>query len=118
LAEEQQRYEAHRRHAGRTLDAESQARIRALAEDFPRVWNDPLILLANSPDRPEAEPMREILLISWRQPGQKQDPGPASPNHNAIYNYLLSRYGEFANSITPWSARVSARGCSGCWSRM
>ncbi len=43
LAEEQQRYEAHRQHAGRTLDAESQARIRALAEDFPRVWNDPLV---------------------------------------------------------------------------
>ena len=43
LAEEQQRYDAHRRHAGQVLDAESQARIRALAEDFPRVWNDPAV---------------------------------------------------------------------------
>jgi DNA invertase Pin-like site-specific DNA recombinase/predicted DNA-binding transcriptional regulator AlpA len=43
LTEEQRRHDAHRQHAGHSRDMESQARIRALAEDFPRVWNDPLV---------------------------------------------------------------------------
>jgi hypothetical protein len=59
-------------------------------------------LLANSPDRLKAKPIRENLLASWRQSGQKQDPGPASPNHNATYKPRLSPYRDFANSIRPF----------------
>jgi hypothetical protein len=36
-----------------------------------------LILLAKSPDWPEAERMREDLFVSWRQCGRKQDLRPA-----------------------------------------
>src|SRR5215208_5793035 len=44
--------------------------------------NDPT-LLANLPDWLKAAPMRENLLASWRQSGQKQDPCPSLLNHNA-----------------------------------
>src|SRR4051812_45437108 len=40
-------------------------------------------LLANLPDWLKAAPMRENLLASWRQSGQKQDPCPSLLNHNA-----------------------------------
>src|SRR3954468_4512486 len=42
-------------------------------------------LLANSPDWVKAAPMRENLLASWRQFGQKQDHCPSLLNHNAKY---------------------------------
>src|SRR4051812_35137060 len=57
------------------------------------------IPLAKSPDRLKTEPMRESLLASRRQSGQKQDRDPALPNHNAIYRPLLSPYRDFASSI-------------------
>src|SRR5918993_5278236 len=60
------------------------------------------ILLANPPDWPKAEPVREYLLVSWSQCGQKQVPGPASPNHKATCSPLLSPYRGFANSIPPF----------------
>src|SRR4051794_14183832 len=46
-------------------------------------------LLANSPDWLKAAPMRENLLASWRQFGQKQDHCPSLLNHNAKYKRLL-----------------------------
>src|SRR3954452_10794691 len=46
-------------------------------------------LLANSPDWLKAAPMRENLLASRRQSGQKQDPCPSLLNHNAKYKRLL-----------------------------
>src|SRR3954470_19171682 len=46
-------------------------------------------LLANSPDWLKAAPMRENLLASWRQSGQKQDPCPSLLNYNAKYKRLL-----------------------------
>src|SRR3954468_24784781 len=45
--------------------------------------------------------MRENLLASWRQFGQKQDPCPSLLNHNAKYKRLLPPYCDFANSIRP-----------------
>jgi hypothetical protein len=76
-------------------------------------------LLANSPDGLKAEPIRENLLASWRQSGQKQDPGPASPNHNATYKPRLSPYYDFANRSPAREARTfmgrkcGARVCRG-----
>jgi hypothetical protein len=57
------------------------------------------ILLANSPDWPEAEPLRENLLVSLREYGQKQVPGPTSPNYKETHSLPLSPYRDFANSI-------------------
>src|SRR4051812_14070965 len=57
--------------------------------------------LANSPDWLKAAPMRENLLASWRQPGQKQDPCPSLLNHNAKYMQLLPPYCDFANGVQP-----------------
>src|SRR4051812_997471 len=59
-------------------------------------------LLANSPDWLKAAPMRENLLASWRQFGQKQDPCPSLLNHNATYKRLLSSYCDFANGVRPF----------------
>src|SRR3954463_15467506 len=56
-------------------------------------------LLANSPDWLKAAPMRENLLASWRQPGQKQDPCPSLLNHNAKYKRLLPPCCDFANGV-------------------
>src|SRR3954468_23881185 len=55
--------------------------------------------LANSPDWLKAAPMRENLLASWRQSGQKQDPCPSLLNHNAKYMQLLPPYCDFANGV-------------------
>ena len=55
--------------------------------------------LANSPDWLKAAPMRENLLASWGQSGQKQDPCPSWLNHNAKYKRLLPPYCDFANSV-------------------
>jgi hypothetical protein len=65
-------------------------------------------LLANSPDWLKAEPMRENLLASCRQSGQKQDHDPALPNHNATSRLRLSPYRDFAN-------RSAARGRAPSW---
>src|SRR4051812_32945937 len=59
-------------------------------------------LLANSPDWLKAAPMRENLLASWRQFGQKQDPCPSLLNHNAKYKRLLPPYCDFANGVRPF----------------
>ena len=56
-------------------------------------------LLANLPDWLKAAPMRENLLASWRQSGQKQDPCPSLLNHNAKYKRLLPPYCDFANGV-------------------
>jgi hypothetical protein len=55
--------------------------------------------LANSPDWLKAAPMRENLLASRRQFGQKQDPCPSLLNHNAKYTRLLPPYCDFANGV-------------------
>src|SRR4051812_34611370 len=47
----------------------------------------------------EVAPMRENLLASWRQSGQKQDPCPSLLNHNAKYKRLLPPYCDFANGV-------------------
>src|SRR4051812_22613382 len=56
-------------------------------------------LLANSPDWLKAAPMRENLLASWRQFGQKQDHCPSLLNHNAKYKRLLPPCCDFANGV-------------------
>src|SRR4051794_33025118 len=56
-------------------------------------------LLANSPDWLKAAPMRENLLASWRQFGQKQDHCPSLLDHNAKYKRLLPSYCDFANGV-------------------
>ena len=43
--------------------------------------------------------MRENLLASWRQSGQKQDPCPSLLNHNANYKRLLPPCCDFANGV-------------------
>src|SRR3954466_11565075 len=59
-------------------------------------------LLANSPDWLKAAPMRENLLASWRQSGQKQDPCPSLLNHNTKYKRLLPPCCDFANGVRPF----------------
>jgi hypothetical protein len=81
--------------------------VVAGVEVGPHPSGDPTeqrILLANSLDRLKAKPIRESLLASWRQSGQKQDPSPASPNRNATYKPRLSPYHDFAISIGPLCA--------------
>src|SRR3954454_25229474 len=56
-------------------------------------------LLANSPDWLKAAPMRENLLASWRQSGQKQENFPYLLNHNAKYKRLLPPCCDFANGV-------------------
>jgi hypothetical protein len=55
LAEAQDEYERQCQ-AGRKLDQEQRARVRALADDFPRLWRDP-----NTPDRERKRIVRLIL---------------------------------------------------------
>jgi hypothetical protein len=57
--------------------------------------------------------VRENLLASLRQSGQKQDISPASLNHNATYGQRLSPYRDFANSIS--IAASSASGTIARW---
>src|SRR3954454_9602381 len=59
--------------------------------------------LANSPDWLKAAPMREDLLASWRESGQKQDPCPSLLNHNAKYKRLLPPHCDFANGVRSFS---------------
>src|SRR4051794_16456460 len=59
-------------------------------------------LLAKSPDWLKAAPMRENLLASWRQSGQKQDHCPSLLNHNAKYKRLLPPCCDFANGVRPY----------------
>src|SRR3954449_3596141 len=66
-------------------------------------------LLANSPDWLKAAPMRENLLASWRQFGQKQDHCPSLLNHNAKYKRLLPPYCDFANGVGSFSGRCPRR---------
>ena len=75
--------------------------------------------LANSPDWLKAAPMRENLLASWRQSGQKQDPCPSLLNHNAKYKRLLPPYCDFANGVGSKMGQSSpnpdrSRGSSAC----
>src|SRR3954470_2619139 len=65
-------------------------------------------LLANSPDWLKAAPMRENLLASWRQFGQKQDHCPSLLNHNAKYKRLLPPYCDFANGVRWFLIRQAA----------
>src|SRR4051794_11956104 len=67
--------------------------------------------LANSPDWLKAAPMRENLLASWRQSGQKQDPCPSLLNHNAKYMQLLPPYCDFANGVRPLSTSNQPSRC-------
>src|SRR3954465_9127659 len=71
--------------------------------------------LANSPDWLKAAPMRENLLASWRQSGQKQDPCPSLLNHNAKYKRLLPPYCDFANGVRSFDGHWFAplRACPG-----
>src|SRR4051812_36494555 len=55
--------------------------------------------LAKSPDWLKAAPMRENLLASWRQSGQKKDHCPSLLNHNAKYKRLLPPCCDFANGV-------------------
>jgi DNA invertase Pin-like site-specific DNA recombinase len=43
LSAAQDAWDSHRRHADRRLDATSRAQILDLAQDFPRIWNDPAL---------------------------------------------------------------------------
>src|SRR3954465_12342691 len=61
--------------------------------------------------------MREDLLTSWRQFGQKQDPCPSLLNHNAKYKRLLPPYCDFANRWTARARTIMGRkwgACVGC----
>src|SRR4051794_30407482 len=66
-------------------------------------------LLANSPDWLKATPMRENLLASWRQSGQKQDHCPSLLNHNAKYKRLLPPYCDFANGVRTFVQQSSGK---------
>src|SRR4051794_13374909 len=78
-------------------------------------------LLANSPDWLKAAPMRENLLASWRQSGQKRDHCPSLLNHNAKYKRLLPPYCDFANGVrqlvSSSPASLRRRRCSASTSR-
>src|SRR4051794_34611673 len=50
--------------------------------------------------------MRENLLASWRQPGQKQDPCPSLLNHNAKYKRLLPPCCDFANGVRSYTDTI------------
>ena len=56
LGQAQERYEQHRQADRTGLDDQQRARILALAEDFPRLWNDP-----HTPDR-ERKRMARLLI--------------------------------------------------------
>src|SRR3954452_8915775 len=64
-------------------------------------------LLANSSDWLKAAPMRENLLASWRQSGQKQDLCPSLLNHNANYKRLLPPCCDFANGVPSFAQQQS-----------
>src|SRR3954447_5379727 len=64
--------------------------------------------LANSPDWLKAAPMRENLLASRRQSGQKQDPCPSLLNHNAKYMQLLPPF-VISPTVSGQSRDMSAR---------
>jgi len=65
--------------------------FKGVGQNFPAAWRikNHRTPLAKSPDWLKAAPMRENLLASWRQSGQKQDPCPSLLNHNANYKRLL-----------------------------
>src|SRR4051812_32153882 len=62
--------------------------MQTFVRSSAKAQNDPTPL-AKSPDWLKAAPMRENLLASRRQSGQKQDPCPSLLNYNAKYKRLL-----------------------------